>query len=294
VAFRNLEIDHVIPKSAEDDEVRTYTERLALCEGFTLESAENMVPTHHDCNLRKSDLRFSEGTLRYYLETWSKKQAAIRKELAKLEADATSSDLLGALTVQVERGLISPEEILAIVRSASAHPGEPREPWVITFGCNVQEIVEKGAVPPRAPEDYVHLCDWLEGRLLHDLGDRLSTVVIATEASHRDGEVLSVRVGAWHIDVEVLNSLEMLPWEVLELVRYSEVYDHSWQDHFVQAVVRTYHDVIRDDGEGLFGLRFCPKCGSGELEEAEAHDAAHDKLYCAIRCKCCDWSDWMG
>jgi len=153
-------------------------------------------------------------------------------------------------------------------------------------------MTEMEALPPGAPQDYAGLCDWLETRLLHDLTTRLATVVTATEASHRDGETLSVRVAAWHIDLEVLNSLDLPPWEVLELARYSEIYSQPWHDDFAQAVVRTYHDVITSDTDDFFGLRFCPRCGSRELEHSQALDVAHDEMYYLVRCGRCDWSDW--
>lgn len=291
IASRDLEIDHIIPRSSEPTELRRYVDKLGFEEDFKMECIRNKVPSHHDCNRRKSDSRFSENALRFYFETWTKKQVAVSEELAKLEVEAVSSNVLSALTFQMEKGLVSPEEVIAIVRSASPQRTEPHEPWVITFGCNVHEVIQQSAVPAEAPKKYPDLCDWLEHRLLHYLSEHLSAVVTETEASYRDGELLSVRIAAWHVDFEELGCLELPLWGVLEVNRYSEVYDHSWQDDFVQAVVRTYHDVITDKRE-LFGFRFCPQCGSKELKQSEHLHSIRDEAYCVIVCNRCGWSDW--
>lgn len=97
--------------------------------------------------------------------------------------------------------------------------------WIATFGLVIEELVESGSLPITAPRYYPHLCDWLED----DLMGRLELASILhprmTEASARDGETLSVRIAFEWTPMETpLDFGELVWWDVLELVPYSDVY----------------------------------------------------------------------
>ena len=110
IAFRDLELDHVIPNSTAPNELHSLKEKLGLDAAFTLDSTRNLVPTHHDCNRKKRATQFTENSLRYYLELWNKKQDAILREREKFESNAERDDLLARLTYQIEMGTLSKDQ----------------------------------------------------------------------------------------------------------------------------------------------------------------------------------------
>lgn len=99
------------------------------------------------------------------------------------------------------------------------------ETWVATFGLVVEEVIESGLLPKSAPPDYVSLCDWLEGDLMHRLKEAPVGNPRFSEPSQRDGEILSVRVAfEWVPHQDALGFGELLWWDVLEVVPYGEIY----------------------------------------------------------------------
>jgi hypothetical protein len=63
---------------------------------------------------------------------------------------------------------------------------------------------------------------------------------------------------------------------------------HQPTHDFIQAVVRKYHEVIRDVDDP-FGLAVCPKCGSANLRRGS--DTTERRVYLFISCNECDWFD---
>lgn len=99
--------------------------------------------------------------------------------------------------------------------------------WVATFGLLIgDDIYEAHRGDPSFVEDYPHLCDWMEERLLNQLKDSGVKDVWIPEPSLRTGESLSVRV-AFEWDV-IHSPLEFEGianyWEVLEVLPFESVY----------------------------------------------------------------------
>lgn len=97
--------------------------------------------------------------------------------------------------------------------------------WVATFGVAIHDILGSNELPPHAPRDYVHLCDWLEKNLVERLSESPTRNLRFLEASHRDGEALSVRIGfEWDPQKCPLDFGNIGWWEVLEIDEFEEVY----------------------------------------------------------------------
>ena len=108
--------------------------------------------------------------------------------------------------------------------STTSTPDGPRvQDWVAAFGI-LMENLEDEPMPPGAPRDYAHLCDWLIGDLMDRLKETsLRKLRIAEDA--RNGETLSVRVSfEWNPTEGALDFGELEWWELLELLPYDEVY----------------------------------------------------------------------
>lgn len=97
--------------------------------------------------------------------------------------------------------------------------------WVATFGILVQEVLNSGELPPTAPTDYPHLCDWLAEDLLARLSRSSATNPWLSEDS-RNGETFSVRVVFhWKPQERPLEFGTLDWWDVLEVLPYDRVYE---------------------------------------------------------------------
>lgn len=64
--------------------------------------------------------------------------------------------------------------------------------------------------------------------------------------------------------------------------------------NFIKAIVKKYHEVIKDTSDPRYPLPFkaCPECGSIDLERSSYTDYSRDDVYFIISCSECDWQTW--
>ena len=105
--------------------------------------------------------------------------------------------------------------------------------WVVTFGLVIDELMQNYELPPSAPRDYAHLCDWLEKDLTNCLSKAPLEAWKLLEDT-RDGKALSVRVGfEWDPDKYPLDFGDIDWWEVLEIGEFNEIYPgQDWKEIF--------------------------------------------------------------
>jgi hypothetical protein len=75
-------------------------------------------------------------------------------------------------------------------------------PVIVCFSMNSFQVV---GLPEDIPEPFWARCDWLEQDLLASLEHSLNCKPRIIEDS-RDGEILSVRVGLWDLDLGRLDT----------------------------------------------------------------------------------------
>lgn len=257
VPFRDLEIEHVIAESTEEDRLTELVADLGLDRDFHINSNQNLVPTHRPCNRRKSGKELSEKSFRYYLEIWNFKQPDVQRELQRLDRQATNDKFLTAVGARIEKGLLSIQEAIAFLQNVAPSKAKTSEPLVVTFGVNVSDYIERIQIPAEDLPRYSDFCDELEEDLRTILRYNVSSVSVRTEASSKNGETLSVRMAFWSLDLSQLDQADIEPWEILELSPYSSVYDQEWDLVFPSAVVQTYNEVISDSNDTVFGLGRC-------------------------------------
>lgn len=268
-------------------------EILGLTSDFHINSVQNLVPTHHDCNRRKSNLEFAEGPLMYYLELWKRKQPSINDALETLQRQKNNEKLLTALATQIEQGHLSVPEITAYIEDVQPPVAGPTsEPWVISFGTHILQILKKRNAAYSVQIDCPSLCEELERDLMKDLRAHMPGLSVQTEASTRSGETLSLRVAFWNLNLSRLDEVDIEPWQVLEVAPFSEVYESGWDEHFPNAVLGAYKDIVSDPDDSFFGIGRCPECISKELRRSNVTDYQRDELYYVIECENCGWNEW--
>lgn len=229
--------------------------------------------------------------MRFYLETWRARQHHIRAEAERLKRQSENDGLLAAIAMRIESGLLSMDESVRFL-SGIGKPGIGQEPTVVSFGLNQEDLSRRDQRELRTTEGAVRLYDTLLQRFRATIAAQLPSLHVQTD-DDRNGETISVRIAFWNLDVERLDRLDIAPWEVLEVAGFTEVYPESGWDHlFANATIQTYHAVISNEDDKIFGLSRCPKCGNEALERASHPDPRDGDLYHMIRCQKCGWGDW--
>lgn len=122
IRFGDLEIDHIIPESvlSSPRELDRIIQEYGLTSNFEVESYYNWVPCHRRCNLKKSGYVLSRNRALVFLEQAQRLQPKVTR-LEKVYSKRQETDkMLVALAINVERGLISADQVLAHLRGIDA------------------------------------------------------------------------------------------------------------------------------------------------------------------------------
>ncbi len=268
IAYRDLEIDHVIPQSTDSAELRRLIQVLGLPADFGLNDTRNLVPSHHDCNRRKAATQLSEQTLRFYMGIWAARGDAIVEEQTRFERAAERDDILARLVHLVKTGALSRDEIEGLLYSISI-PSELSEPMpmVICFGRAFEDVKDVQAA---------------EQKLITLLRRTFQRPLIPAEPYAFSGETLSVRLAVWNLDVDKLGSMDFGEWKLLEVEPAAKIYDEDWARALGRAIDETYN-VFYAVKHG------CPKCG-GEVEMAGSESDSGEIVIGT--CRQCGWEEY--
>lgn len=243
IELANVTIDHILPKYLQDDPA----ELLRLVQSYDIESSfpnfdinndSNWVPSD-GCNFRKGKTIFPKKLTLFYLSEVQKKLSKVRVELVRLLEKRKSDKVLGELGSALELKVVTEEHVLELLGEINFATTRS-EPLVITFGCVIEDVLESADVPADItsianPGFYAHLCDWLEDELLKNLQSVSKAQLQYAEASHRDGEVLSVRFIFPDLSLDNIETIDftglqkVMPWwEVLEITNFYQIYGESF------------------------------------------------------------------
>lgn len=292
ISFIDVEIDHLIAESTKKDRLDLLISKIDLPRDFSVENTMNLVPTHHGCNRRKSNLEFSESSLRYYFELWKKKQSTIQREISSFNRQSKNEEILTSLAGRIDEGYLSLQEVIRFLQSSlSKYSSKPSEPIVVTFGVDVSSV-DINTIANGELKNDIQLYEWLESYLLRSIRKNIPSLSSHIGISERSGETISMRIAFWNLDMTALEASKIDFWHILEIAPYSEIYEDDWDDLFARSIVETYHMIIKDPEDPRFGLGLCPGCASRNLKRSTTTDYARDEIYYLIQCLDCGWSDW--
>lgn len=232
LAFRDLDIDHILPAdlASRPGEFEVLRKKLGLPETFNLNSVENYLPCGRMRNRQKANAIFDESATRYFLQLARQRLGNVRAEITRLTETARKEFHLTTLAAMVDNGSLSIAEITAYIEGAVTAAREQHyKPLVVTVGVGA-DVFEGAAF-------YAATCDDLEYALNESLRTTCKGVVVQTEASERTGESLSVRFAIWHVGIdEFLGALEE-PWDLLEVEEFRNIYpDDSAMEIYREAL----------------------------------------------------------
>lgn len=224
--FSDLWIDHVLPENllGDAEKLTKIIQEYELESDFVINDYCNWLPTHWRCNQRKGKTIFERGIARFYLAIAKAKFQKAKEQEQSLLRNLKADKILSTVGIAFEEGLISENEIAAVLQAKTKDEQKSFEPTVITFGLTIERVFESGLLDESAPSDYPGLCDWLEQDLIKQLKSFLSCSFYYPEASARNGETLSVRFAFLQLDFDELDKFSSHWWEILEVANYSEIY----------------------------------------------------------------------
>ncbi|KUJ55306.1 HNH endonuclease [Chryseobacterium aquaticum] len=115
IDFKDLNIDHIIPQSISDHKLKELILEYGLNESFTINSFENLVPTHRICNQRKTDSVFNKSSVLYYLDLNTKKVEFVKAEINKLKRKKYFNQLHSKIASALEQDYINIDELTKII-----------------------------------------------------------------------------------------------------------------------------------------------------------------------------------
>jgi hypothetical protein len=140
LSFRNLEIDHVVPQSADI----VVLQSLGLPAGYDVHSPANLVASCRACNSKKNDRPFAEGFLAIVLARSAELVAKVEALKAKYKEQGTREKYLVGLSTAIESGKISQRDVFAAIQAINANkPVKLSSPLYGLGGDSIFEIAKE-------------------------------------------------------------------------------------------------------------------------------------------------------
>jgi len=112
--FQNFHVDHVLPEELLDNptELDKVYKSYGLDNTFQINDYENWIPSHQNCNQKKSDKAYQGlPILKTLLDNCTKRKPAAQKIEAKLNKTPKKSELLAAIEGALKKGVVDKDEI---------------------------------------------------------------------------------------------------------------------------------------------------------------------------------------
>ncbi len=240
--FGECEIDHIISQ----DMKRKYNERkrilnyYGLPESFDIDSIENQVPCHSNCNKKKGPKRYSKRAVIFYIEQARSKSQKVKNRESYYKAALKRDYGRGLIKMILERGLLAKRDIISLAEYYDIEQlNLSDETHVITFCLNIEYLFESDSLPEDAPREYPYLCDWLHDNLLEHLASIISTPYYPVEDS-RDGETFGVRIVFFRLSRKELDKFSIGWWEICHEGTFTQVYGEPPSKKYFKCAIDYY------------------------------------------------------
>ncbi|MBN1662582.1 MAG: hypothetical protein JW943_03165 [Deltaproteobacteria bacterium] len=122
----SFHIDHVLPEKLADspDELNRTKAQLGLDDKFELTGFENLLPCKPGINLQKGSVILEPAPIHYFLALAASKKALVQGHLARIEQRKNRGRALILLQQCLERGELSPDEVVRILEEYVDQPAE--------------------------------------------------------------------------------------------------------------------------------------------------------------------------
>jgi hypothetical protein len=239
--FRNLTIDHVIPESLNEEKLTTLLRDYGILRDFpdfSVNDYSNWVPSDgYSCNNRKGALILPKTFTVFLLNRIQNNLEKVAAELTRLTKQRDETKVLSSLGIAIESGVTTKRQILRLLWDLEFERTQD-EPLIITYGVNIVDSLETSEFPEELKcLRYAILCDGLEAQLSEFLRTITDSPFHYSEQSHRDGEVLSVRLVFPLLKLDDYGDFNpwlvenVMPWwELLEVTNFYQVYNTKYQE----------------------------------------------------------------
>lgn len=141
----SFHIDHIVPEGLADDpiELERMKVMLRLDKDFDLYGYENLLPCRSGANLQKGSLVFDEQHTHFFLGIAASKKSEVKGNLEKIEKRNIRGKALILLQQCLERGELSPSEVVKILED---HNEQPEEIFRLIEGLQFVDATEIRAV----------------------------------------------------------------------------------------------------------------------------------------------------
>lgn len=234
IPFQEVTIDHILPEVLIETpkKLLELKEYYGLDRDFSINDYENWVPCHAHCNQEKGSKTFpASPAMINQLDIAEKKAKKARVEESKLTKSLRSAEILGKMEVSIEKGEITRQEVARLLENLN-YQQQLLQPFVVTFGINIIDLLNEDERLRSLSLDYPQLCDFLENELQTYINSLISSSYFYPEQSNRTGETLSVRLAFLNLDLDELEKFRDPLWELLEIQYFSDIYgENSWSQY---------------------------------------------------------------
>ena len=137
----SFHIDHIVPEGLADDpiELERMKVMLRLDKDFDLYGYENLLPCRSGANLQKGSLVLDEPHTHFFLGIAASKKSEVKVNLEKIEKRNIRGKALILLQQCLERGQLSPSEVVKILED---HNEQPQEIFRLIEGLQFADATE--------------------------------------------------------------------------------------------------------------------------------------------------------
>jgi hypothetical protein len=121
LAFREIEVDHIIPSHFRNDItlLESHLELLNLPKDYDLDSIDNLLPVHGHCNREKHSALRDESFLRHFREVAKRRARKFEKIRERLAKEVNTGRDVAAVVEHVAKGTIKLEEVYDMATGAT-------------------------------------------------------------------------------------------------------------------------------------------------------------------------------